>query len=787
MSEIDGPSNIPLQAGEAATRVTRASTTSDDSSTQQQSSDKKTTTPKKNHETKEQPATHETAVIISTSLSNLEAGISITANYQGIDGQNRPSIVSDTGTYVVKFDIAHQPDIDKIPQDATLEIRILKVEREIEARLIYRDPTAANINPPQISIPVTLELTGLGSAPPTVRSTDDQSHQPPDKQKLSYQASDLYRAEHIARESTTKMNELPLPATTNYTLYERAVPQHDRPAIIRSSIAGNALLAQEQVTKVATQTPQTSLTGASKVKTDPLTIDVEKLLHKDIFSTVIKNIPKVAVDLPEIVRKHLAATTPLDNLKAGSNFTLRIHSIAIPDTRPQAEAELQAKSNAQTNSPVATVITSKTPPQSPSIPVEDAKNMAAVVQSPINARAAFSPQKPSTATSPKAELSGIVIAPGQDIIKNSDQNISANAPPPVNRKYASRYNPSSFTQPNRAGADKTLYVATPVSVIKFQSPVELKPGTVINFSLPKSDIPVRAHRAVKEAAHPEQKPDAKPAADASAPGLRAKPAPENQTSGWTPTSLVTRPDLPASPPLELAPQPLEKLTQGWQSLSQILSVIPAADSSAATLNNRLPGVQSPGQMTSTMLFFLAAMGAKNPAKIWLGPVVTQQLEKLGHGKLLTMLNNDMQRIFRLGAETPPNEWRPALIPLQAGGEVHAIPILTRQVQDDDHEGGNNTNNDEDNKKNAATRFIVELDLSQFGQIQVDGLLKAKKLNIIIRSKIILAFEMKQRMTQMFTTALEISGYTGDLQFRDNDRTEISVQNIINRKVHMSGP
>ncbi len=770
MSEIDAPSNIPLLTGEGATRVTRASTTSDDSSAQQQSTDQKAQTPEKTQENKEKPATHETAVTISTSLSNLEAGSLIVANYQGIDGQDRPLIVSETGTYVVKFDTAHQHDIDKIQQDTKLEIKILKVEREIEARLVFRDPAVANPNTPPLFIPVTLELTGLGNAPPKVRATANQSQSALDKQQIPYQAADLYRAENIARESAHKLKELPLPATTtNYTLYEKAVPQQDRPAIIRSSIAGNALIAQEQIIKTIPPSAQIPKAEATKIKADPVVINIEKLLHKNTLATVIKNIPKVSMDLPEIVRKQLGTTTPLDNLRAGSNFTLRIDSIAIPDNRPNKASPSQIKQTIAAN-------VTKNPP-----PVEH----PITVRKPDNSTSPIPQEKNSPASQPPG-LSGIIIAPGQHILKNTDKSTASKplSPPPANRQYPDRYNPASFAAPKRGSAFMTLYVATPVSVIKFQSPIELKPGTVVSFSV--APQPGEQINRQSDLTPSGQKTDVKPTQKETITNPLTQPTPENQIAGWTATSLATKPDIPVASPLERAPQPLENFTQNWQSLSQILSAVPVVDNSNVTqnLNNRIPGVQNSSQMTSAMLFFLAAMGAKNPAKIWLGPEITQQLEKTGQGKLLNMLDNDMQRIFRLGADTAPNEWRPALIPLQVGGEVNAIPILTRQVPQEDADGKNNSGEEDENEKNAATRFIVELKLTQFGQIQVDGLLKEKKLNIIIRSKIILPSEMKQRMTGMFTTALEISGYAGDLQFRDNMSPDISVQNIINQKIHM---
>ncbi len=728
MEEIYNPPNLSLKTGEGATRVTPASTASDGSSTQQQPDDKKNPATEKTQETTTKSAPYDSAVTISTNLSNLEAGVTITASYLGVDGQDRPLIVSETGTYVVKYDPSLQKNMAKIPPHAVLEVKILKLDREIEARLTYPDPSGQKA---PLSIPVTLELIGLGKAPPKVRASMDQNPLPLEQQKISYQTTDLLRAENIAMESANKLKEMPLPATTtNYTLYEQATPHPTGPVIIRSSIAGNALIAQEMSVKSTSENPAqvTSPPGAEavKVKPDPLTVNLERLLHKNTLATVIKNIPNVAAQLPDIVQKQLGATGPLDHLKGGDNFTLRISSIAVPDIRPDGQAETKA-----------------TPPVSAASPPAPQINTG------------------QDTTARPQELSGIIIAPGKNILQNTTPATAAPA-----ARYPDQYVQSTAPQPGRDVAFQTIYVATPVSVIKFQSPVALIPGTVINFSLPEPEAAREPDKMV---------------------GITAKEDTDNSgTTTTAPAAQTAGSQLAsASPPAQLAAQPLEHLARNWQALNQIITALPPAENMAVaqSLGSRIPNINNPAQMTSTMVFFLAAMGAKNPARVWLGPAVSQQLEKAGQGKLLTMLGNDMRRIFRLGTDTPVNEWRPALLPLQVGGEVSAVPILTRQVVDEEAERRSNSGEDDDADKNT-TRFIVELNLSQFGQIQVDGLLKEKKLNIIIRSKVILPPEMKNKMSGMFTTALEISGYTGDLQFQDNTIADLSVQNIINQKIHM---
>ncbi|NOZ43403.1 MAG: hypothetical protein GXP02_09655, partial [Alphaproteobacteria bacterium] len=331
MSEIDITQYIPLKTDEGSPRVARTSPTSDDSSAQQQSPDQNSPSPKKTAESSQKPAVHETAVTISATLSNLEAGSRIKANYLGVDGQDRPLITAKTGTYTVKYAPEYQPEINKIPQGAVLEVKILKIDREIEARLIFRDPGAKDKT--AISLAVTLELTSLGDAPPRSRAIPGKDNLPPGQQQLSYQATDLYRAENIARESDRKLNQLPPSATSpNYTLYEKAVPQKDRPAMAsatatRPPIAGNALIAQEQVIKTPLKTPDTG--PAATTPQDGIRsaeINFAKLLYKNTLATVIKTFTAATENLPEIIQKNLGNTGILTTLDTGRNFTLKIES-----------------------------------------------------------------------------------------------------------------------------------------------------------------------------------------------------------------------------------------------------------------------------------------------------------------------------------------------------------------------------------------------------------------------------------------------------------------------------
>jgi hypothetical protein len=99
---------------------------------------------------------------------------------------------------------------------------------------------------------------------------------------------------------------------------------------------------------------------------------------------------------------------------------------------------------------------------------------------------------------------------------------------------------------------------------------------------------------------------------------------------------------------------------------------------------------------------------------------------------------------------------------------------------------NQSSNDENNGK-TATRFIVELNNSYFGEVQIDGLLtnsdninmhinaqapQNKKLDIIFRYSSEISEEDKINLREVFFNSIEISGLKGDIQLRKTEAEDI---------------
>ena len=64
----------------------------------------------------------------------------------------------------------------------------------------------------------------------------------------------------------------------------------------------------------------------------------------------------------------------------------------------------------------------------------------------------------------------------------------------------------------------------------------------------------------------------------------------------------------------------------------------------------------------------------------------------------------------------------------------------------------------------ATRFIIELDLSKLGRIQLDGLVtsKGKHFDLFVRSEVPLGKSMRRDLNNIFIDFMEITGISGKI-------------------------
>lgn len=227
------------------------------------------------------------------------------------------------------------------------------------------------------------------------------------------------------------------------------------------------------------------------------------------------------------------------------------------------------------------------------------------------------------------------------------------------------------------------------------------------------------------------------------------------------------PQLPATAAAQLA--------TNWETLQQTLTAMLDADGPATELWLRttlphvpqnVPNVQAAPQalqnVSSGMMFFLSALQGGD-VKSLLGERNMKMLQERGHGELLQKLQGEFGLMRQLYADAPPQQWQALFVPVLVEGEVKPLRIYTKRDR---------KKNEQDARKSEGdTRFIIEMDLTQLGAVQMDGFVKrrpeaATQFDLIIRTHAPLLEEDKREILAIYNATGEITGYRGTLIFQE---------------------
>jgi len=175
--------------------------------------------------------------------------------------------------------------------------------------------------------------------------------------------------------------------------------------------------------------------------------------------------------------------------------------------------------------------------------------------------------------------------------------------------------------------------------------------------------------------------------------------------------------------------------------------------SAASLLDRLP---APGRkLTAAALLFLAA-ARQGDLGGWLDAAAPAPAANDDHEPLKRLAG--AWRGFTGEADAARDSgdgWRPWLIPLFDG--VGLRPLLFQLRRHPSRSAGGV----------AETRFLLDLDLSALGALQLDGLIRARRFDLILRGAGRLDAQMRRELASLFHDSLGAVGYAGVLSFQED--------------------
>ncbi|MGE0754637.1 MAG: hypothetical protein AB7L92_05705 [Alphaproteobacteria bacterium] len=229
----------------------------------------------------------------------------------------------------------------------------------------------------------------------------------------------------------------------------------------------------------------------------------------------------------------------------------------------------------------------------------------------------------------------------------------------------------------------------------------------------------------------------------------------------------------ASAPVSTTPLPtIATLTQKWPSLSEVIKLllqeIGPQQLGAAGLSWLSPLAQGTGQppptpqaiSTGLILFLLALKGSD--FRGWIGQDNIRLLESKGHANLLRTAEGEFAALARQWNEAQPGQWQSLFFPLAVHGDIQQLRFYTKR----DRRKDNQDQEEED------TRFVIETELSQLGELQLDGFTRKTashlEFDLYIRTRLQLSEEIQKDIFAIYNNFGELTGFKGQLAFQTVD-------------------
>lgn len=221
-------------------------------------------------------------------------------------------------------------------------------------------------------------------------------------------------------------------------------------------------------------------------------------------------------------------------------------------------------------------------------------------------------------------------------------------------------------------------------------------------------------------------------------------------------------------------------TTQWPSLEQAYSLLQSTGMAGAEAFQSLSerSAQGGAKLANSTMFLLSALGGGS-ASHWIGSAAEKILGER-NPQLLDLLKEDIRRLFTLSSDTS-GEWRALMLPFEARSQD--MPILTllfgqgHEVDPDKHNKDGQTPEEKDNE---LKRFVLEVQFSVLGPVQLDGTIKGNRFDLIVRSERQFPARLTQDTSELFSQALAASAFTGSLGFSVEENFPVNVADVVGK-------
>lgn len=471
-------------------------------------------------------------------------------------------------------------------------------------------------------------------------------------------------------------------------------------------------------------------------------------------------------DLINALLSSPALNTPLANTPVLSTPTLGTPVVNTPILNTPAFVQLTAPQQLQTQStpPSALQVALQAPPAlTPQLTQAQANTLAEPIL--ITAQVTDIPalpiagrRQPVNALITNVQLPSPLLATAQ---QSPSQTMDAPQAAPLFAPSNSLFDPASLfaiTQTHHAGQQ----TAQVVQVLRDNVPVVQVP------SAPLSPSGIAQPPAFESFFILNAGGDIAPPPGALIAFAPLTPASAGEAQATLQSPLPNAPQLTSTQALPPLPLPsLFAVPDIWPLMEELQqSLARTAPQIAQATMAMTPSPANPAQFGAAALFFLAAVRGGDLSQ-WLGTKAHDILQRSAEGRsLLGRLGQEGGLISRL--EPAAADWRTTMLPLFWEGETHKAVLHYK------HEERDNTD-DPDQKGRKQTRFIFDISLSRLGPVQLDGLFRPGRLDLILRTQEPLSQAMMATMKRGYAGALVDTEITGELSFQNTPEQWVTVQ------------
>jgi hypothetical protein len=203
------------------------------------------------------------------------------------------------------------------------------------------------------------------------------------------------------------------------------------------------------------------------------------------------------------------------------------------------------------------------------------------------------------------------------------------------------------------------------------------------------------------------------------------------------------------PPATPAP-PRPARSAPWETLGEALRALErdAPETAARLVADLHP--HDPPRLAATIRLVAAAL--RDQSLPFPGKAVEDSLHSAGRADLVPALHDEMRALSRIASE-PSQQWHVLPLPLHDGAQLTPAFLYVER------DARRNAENGEE-----ARRFVLDVQTRALGRLQLDGLLRPKRFDLLLRSRAPLDNVMRGEIERLFRATLDSAGWRGEVAF-----------------------